>query len=65
MWVALMPIAAWLYRMVRLGYMGRMDYDPIVFAMTDIRGIGYLMITLSLMFYAAGLWTEWWDQLFG
>lgn len=30
MWVALAPIAAWLYRMVRLGYMGRMDYDPIV-----------------------------------
>ena len=65
MWLALMPIAAWLYRMVRLGYMGRMDYDPIVFAMTDIRGIGYLLITLSLLFYAAGLWSEWFARLFG
>lgn len=65
MWVALLPITAWLYRMVRLGYMGRMDYDPIVFAMTDIRGIGYLLITLSLLFYAAGLWSEWFARLFG
>lgn len=65
LWVALAPIAAWLYRMVRLGYMGQMDYDPIVFAMTDIRGIGYLLITLSLMFYAAGLWTDWFNLLFG
>jgi len=64
MWLALAPIAAWLYRMVRLGYMGRMDYDPIVFAMTDIRGIGYLLITLSLLFYAAGLWSTWFARLF-
>ena len=65
MWLALLPIAAWIYRMIRLGYMGRMDYDPIVFAMTDIRGIGYLLITLSLLFYAAGLWSEWFTRLFG
>ncbi len=65
MWVALLPIAAWLYRMIKLGYMGRMDYDPIVFAMSDIRGIGFLLITLSLLFYAAGLWSEWYGRLFG
>lgn len=65
MWVALLPIAAWLYRMVRLGYMGKMDYDPIVFALSDRRGLGYLLITLSLMFYAAGLWTVWFQRLFG
>ena len=65
MWVALIPIGAWLYRMVRLGYMGRMDYDPIVFAMSDIRGIGYLLISLSLLFYAAGLWSVWLGRLFG
>lgn len=65
MWLALLPIAAWLYRMIRLGYMGRMDYDPIVFAITDIRGIGYLLITLSLLFYAAGLWSVWFTRLFG
>ncbi|MEN8841361.1 MAG: UbiA family prenyltransferase [Octadecabacter sp.] len=65
MWVALLPIAAWLYRMIKLGYMGRMDYDPIVFAMSDIRGIGFLLITLSLLFYAAGLWSQWYEGLFG
>ncbi len=59
MWVALIPIAMWLLRMVRLGWLGKQDYDPIVFAMKDKRGIGLLLITLSLMFYAAGLWQQW------
>ena len=59
LWLAMIPITAWLIRMVRLGYFGKQDYDPIVFAMRDKRGIGLLLITLSLMFYAAGLWQEW------
>lgn len=59
LWVALIPITAWLVRMVRLGYLGKQDYDPIVFAMRDKRGLGLLMITLSLMFYGAGLWQQW------
>jgi len=59
LWAALVPIAAWLIRMVRLGYFGKQDYDPIVFAMRDKRGLGLLMITLSMMFYGAGLWQEW------
>ena len=48
-----------MFRMVRLVYLGKQDYDPIVFALKDRRGIGLLLITLSLMFYAAGLWQEW------
>mgnify|MGYP000259424110 CR=1 FL=1 len=56
LWVAMIPIAMWLIRMVRLGYFGRQDYDPIVFAMRDKRGIGLLLLTLSLMFYSAGIW---------
>ncbi len=59
LWLALIPIGMWLLRMLRLGYFGKQDYDPIVFAMRDKRGIGLLLITLSLMFYAAGLWQEW------
>jgi len=59
LWVALVPIALWLIRMVRLGYQGKQDYDPIVFAMKDKRGIGLILIALSLMFYAAGLWQKW------
>lgn len=52
LWLALFPIAWWLLRMIRLGWMGKQDYDPIVFAMRDKRGIGLLLITLSLMFTA-------------
>ncbi|MBV1866348.1 MAG: UbiA family prenyltransferase [Marinosulfonomonas sp.] len=56
LWAAMIPIAMWLIRMIRLGYFGKQDYDPIVFALRDKRGIGLLLITLSMMFYAAGLW---------
>lgn len=59
LWVAMIPMALWLVRMVALGWFGKQDYDPIVFAMRDKFGIGILMITLSLMFWAAGLWGEW------
>jgi 4-hydroxybenzoate polyprenyltransferase/phosphoserine phosphatase len=59
LWTAMLPIALWLIRMVRLGYFGKMDYDPIVFALRDKRGIGLALITLALMFTAAGLWRDW------
>ena len=45
--------------MIRLGWLGKQDYDPIVFAMRDKRGIGLMLITLALMFQAAGLWAAW------
>ncbi|MCB2135127.1 MAG: UbiA family prenyltransferase [Rhodobacteraceae bacterium] len=59
LWAAMIPMALWLIRMVALGWFGKQDYDPIVFAMRDKFGIGILMITLSLMFWAAGLWSQW------
>jgi 4-hydroxybenzoate polyprenyltransferase/phosphoserine phosphatase len=59
LWLAMVPLAGWLIRMVRLGYQGKQDYDPIVFAMRDLRGLGMIMLMLSLMFYAAGLWQQW------
>lgn len=59
LWVAMIPMAGWLVRMVLLGWLGKQDYDPIVFAMKDKFGIGLLMIILSLMFWAAGLWSHW------
>lgn len=59
LWVAMIPMALWLVRMVMLGWYGKQDYDPIVFAMRDKFGIGLLMIILSLMFWAAGLWSQW------
>jgi 4-hydroxybenzoate polyprenyltransferase len=59
LWVALIPMAIWLIRMVLLGYAGKQDYDPIVFALKDRLGIGLILITLALMLYSAGVWKEW------
>lgn len=59
LWLAMVPMAAWLLRMIRLGYHGKQDHDPIVFALKDKRGIGFLLITVSLIIYAAGLWQQW------
>ena len=59
LWLAMIPLALWLIRMVWLGYTGKQDYDPIVFAMRDLRGLGLIMLMLSLMFYAAGIWQHW------
>ena len=59
LWTAILPMALWLIRMILLGWFGKQDYDPIVFAMRDKFGIGILMMTLSLMFWAAGLWAQW------
>ncbi|MEZ5686525.1 MAG: UbiA family prenyltransferase [Paracoccaceae bacterium] len=59
LWLAMVPMGWWLIRMVALGWFGKQDYDPIVFALKDKLGLGILMITLSLMFWAAGLWAQW------
>jgi len=59
LWLAMAPMLLWLWRMVLLGWYGKQDHDPIVFAMRDKFGIGILMIILSLMFWAAGLWAKW------
>lgn len=59
LWVAAVPLALWLIRMVWLGHAGEQDYDPILFAMSDKMGLGLIMIMLALMFQAAGLWQQW------
>lgn len=55
MWVAVLPVTAWLVRMVWLGYAGKQDYDPIIFAMRDRYGLTLLILTLILLFYSAGI----------
>lgn len=55
LWVALIPMAGWLWRMVSLGYKGAQDYDPIVFAMKDRYGLTLIIFILTLVLYAAGL----------
>ena len=59
LWAAMVPIGMWLLRMIRLGWFGKQDHDPIVFALRDKRGLGLLFLILSMMWYAAGLWQEW------
>ncbi len=65
LWLALLPIGWWLFRMIRLGWLGKQDYDPIVFALRDKRGIGLMLVALGLMFQAAGIWTRWTAALLG
>ncbi|MEM9583413.1 MAG: UbiA family prenyltransferase [Pseudomonadota bacterium] len=55
LWVAMVPIAGWLWRMVSLGYKGKQDHDPIVFALKDRHGLSLIIFTVTIMFYAAGL----------
>lgn len=55
MWAAIVPITAWLVRMVWLGYAGKQDYDPIIFAMKDRYGLTLLIMALILLFYSAGI----------
>ncbi len=59
LWLALVPIALWLRRMISIGYSGQMDYDPVVFALKDKRGVALVLSALALMFAAAGLWQHW------
>ena len=53
LWLAMIPMATWLIRMVLLGWRGKQDYDPIVFAMKDRIGIALLLLTLTLMLTAS------------
>jgi 4-hydroxybenzoate polyprenyltransferase/phosphoserine phosphatase len=52
--LAIIPLALWQIRMVALGWQGKQDYDPIVFAMRDTTGILIVVITVLILFYAAG-----------
>jgi 4-hydroxybenzoate polyprenyltransferase len=52
--LAILPLALWQIRMVLLGWQGKQDYDPIVFAMRDKTGILIILVTVLIMFYASG-----------
>lgn len=53
-WVVL-PVSAWLYRMISTGYAGAQNYDPIVFALRDRLGLVLLVVTV-LGLYNAAAW---------
>ncbi len=52
---AVLPFGLWQARMVYLGWHGKQDYDPLVFAMKDIKGILLMAVTLAMVLKAAGV----------
>jgi membrane protein DedA with SNARE-associated domain len=52
--LSIIPLALWQIRMVALGWQGKQDYDPIVFAMRDKTGVLIIAVTVLILFYAAG-----------
>ena len=52
--LAAIPVAFWLGRMIYLGWHGRMDFDPIVFALRDKIGLGLIAIGVTMLLHAAG-----------
>jgi len=51
---AAIPVALWLARMITLGWQGRMDYDPIVFALRDPIGLALVGSGAVMLVQAAG-----------
>lgn len=47
------PYVIWQARMIYLGWHGQQDYDPLVFAMKDVRGIALVLLTLAMILYAS------------
>ncbi len=52
--LAAIPVGLWLVRMIALGWKGRMDYDPIVFALRDPIGLALVGAGAFLLVQAAG-----------
>ena len=53
--LAALIIPIWLARMILRGWQGRMNHDPIVFALTDAPGVALLLFGAVLVLSAAGL----------
>jgi 4-hydroxybenzoate polyprenyltransferase len=53
--LAIFPLALWQIRMIYLGWHGKQDYDPLVFAMRDTTGLLIIAITMLILFFAAGV----------
>jgi len=47
------PVALWLGRMIMLGWRGKMDYDPIVFALRDPVGLALIGVGGAMLVHAA------------
>lgn len=49
------PISAWMYRMISTGWAGRQNYDPIVYAMRDRIGLSLAIVVVLGLYNAAAL----------
>lgn len=49
---AALPVAVWLGRIVRLGRLGREDYDPVMFVLRDRIGLGIAATGLAMVLLA-------------
>ncbi len=52
--LAAIPVAIWMGRMITLGWRGKMDYDPIVFALRDPIGLALVGAGAFMLVQAAG-----------
>lgn len=53
-WVVI-PVSAWMYRMIWTGWAGKQNYDPIVFAMRDRVGLSLAIVSVLGLYNAAAL----------
>ena len=51
------PISAWMVRMISTGWAGSQNYDPIVFALRDRTGL-ILSIVIVLGLFNAAAWSQ-------
>lgn len=51
-WVVI-PLSAWMYRMIWTGWAGKQNYDPIVFAMRDRIGLSLAVVVVLGLYNAA------------
>lgn len=53
LWLVAVLLAAWLGRMIHTGWTGEQDYDPILFAITDRKGLVLLIAAFVLLVIGA------------
>ncbi|MEM8659119.1 MAG: prenyltransferase, partial [Pseudomonadota bacterium] len=53
LWAVAILLGFWLARMIRTGWTGAQDYDPIIFAITDKIGVSLVVGSMALLVASA------------
>lgn len=61
LWLALLPMALWLRRIITLGTTAQHERDPLLTALVDLPALALMLITFGTVYGAAGIW----QRLFG